>query len=112
MLSIFLVSLLGSAVFSLQAETPGIEQQKAAFTQLVQSGQMEQAYQLATALETELAGDADFDMAYGRIALQVGQNDRAVFALERVVAEKPAWQQARFTLAQAYYKTKNYPAAL
>lgn len=112
LLPIFLVSLFGSTVFSLQAETLSIEQQKTTFIQLVQSGQMEQAYQLATALETELAGDTDFDMAYGRIALQVGQNDRAVFALERVIAEKPGWQQARFTLAQAYYKTKNYPAAL
>lgn len=112
LLRIFILSLLGSFAFSLQAETLSIEQQKIKFIQLVQSGQLAEAYQLAEALEAELAGDADFDMAYGRIALQVGQSDRAVFALERVVAEKPAWQQARFTLAQAYYKTKNYPAAL
>ena len=111
-LRILILSLLSTPVCTLQAETLSIEQQKTKFIQLVQSGQMVQAFQLATALETELAGDADFDMAYGRIALEVGQNDRAVFALERVVAEKPAWQQARFTLAQAYYKTKNYPAAL
>lgn len=112
LLRIFILSLLSSVIFSLQAETLSIEQQKIKFIQLVQSGQLAEAYQLAEALEAQLAGDADFDMAYGRIALQVGQNDRAVFALERVVAEKPAWQQARFTLAQAYYKTKNYPAAL
>lgn len=107
-----LIILLGTAVFPLQAAPQNIEQQKAEFIQLVQSGQLEKAYQLAEALEAELAGDPDFDMAYGRIALQVGQHDRAVFALERVVAEKPQWQQARYTLAQAYYRTKNYPAAL
>ena len=105
-------SLLAITVFPLQASALAVSEQKANFIQLVQSGQLQQAYQLAEALEVELAGDPDFDMAYGRIALQVGQNDRAVFALERVVAEKPLWQQARFTLAQAYYKTKNYPAAL
>lgn len=104
--------LLSTAACPLIAAVQSTEQQKAEFIQLVQTGQLEQAYQLAEALEAELAGDPDFDMAYGRIALHVGQNDRAVFALERVVAEKPAWQQARFTLAQAYYKTKNYPAAL
>ncbi len=108
---IYVCGLLAVSVFPLQA-TAASSEQKANFIQFVQNGQMEQAYQLATALEAELAGDADFDMAYGRVALQVGQNDRAVFALERVVAEKPGWQQARFTLAQAYYKTKNYPAAL
>ncbi|MBU1620740.1 MAG: tetratricopeptide repeat protein [Gammaproteobacteria bacterium] len=104
--------LLSVAVSPLFAATQTTEQQKTEFIQLVKAGQLEQAYQLAEALELELAGDPDFDMAYGRIALHVGQNDRAVFALERVVAEKPQWQQARFTLAQAYYKTKNYPAAL
>lgn len=106
-----IVLLLGMASFLSLAATPSTEQQKAAFVQLVQSGQLEQAYQLAESLEIDLAGDPDFDMAYGRIALQVGQNDRAVFALERVIAEKPQWQQARFALAQAYFKTKNYPAA-
>jgi tetratricopeptide (TPR) repeat protein len=109
---ICMFSLLAVTGFPLQASTTAASQQKADFIQLVQSGQLQQAYQLAEALEAELAGDPDFDMAYGRIALQVGQNDRAVFALERVVSEKPSWQQARFTLAQAYYKIKNYPAAL
>lgn len=112
LLRILIGSLLCLPFCSVQAEPLNLEQQKTKFVQFVQSGQMQQAYQLASMLEHELAGDADFDMAYGRIALQVGQNDRAVFALERVVAEQPGWQQARFTLAQAYYKTKNYPAAL
>jgi tetratricopeptide (TPR) repeat protein len=112
LLNMAVIILLGTTVFPLSAGPQSIEQQKAEFVQLVQSGQLDRAYQLAAALEAELAGEPDFDMAYGRIALHVGQNDRAVFALERVVAEKPQWQQARFTLAQAYYKTKNYPAAL
>jgi tetratricopeptide (TPR) repeat protein len=109
--AIVLFSVLYASAFQVQAQTT-LEQKKAQFIQLVQAGQLDQAYQLAAALEPELAGDPDYDLAYGRIALQVGQNDRAVFALERAVAEKPQWQQARFTLAQAYYKTKNYPAAL
>lgn len=106
LLKIGLFILLSAAVSPLFAAAQNTEQQKAEFIQLVKAGQLDQAYQLAEALEMELAGDPDFDMAYGRIALHVGQNDRAVFALERVVAEKPQWQQARFTLAQAYYKTK------
>ena len=85
-LRLFIVSVLGGVVFSLQAETLTLEQQKAEFIRLVQSGQLEQAYQLAAALEAQLAGEPDFDMAYGRIALRVDQNDSAVFALERVVA--------------------------
>ncbi|WP_127026029.1 hypothetical protein [Rheinheimera mangrovi] len=111
-LRLFILNLMGGVVFSLHAETLTLEQQKAEFIRLVQSGQLEQAYLLAASLENQLAGEPDFDMAYGRIALRVEQNDSAVFALERVVADKPQWQQARFTLAQAYYKTKNYPAAL
>lgn len=88
-----------------------IEQQKSRFIQLVQAGQLNEAYQLASDLEIELSGDPDFDFAYGRIALSVGQFDRAVFALERAVAEQPQWHQARFILAQAYFTSKNYPAA-
>ena len=72
-LRLFIFSVLGSVVFSLQAETLTLEQQKAEFIRLVQSGQLEQAYQLAAALEAQLAGEPDFDMAYGRIALQVFQ---------------------------------------
>ncbi len=109
---LFVVTVLITAPFQLWAASSAESQPKNRFIQLVQSGQLQQAYQLAETLEDELAGDADFDMAYGQIALQVGQNDRAVFALERVVADKPLWLQARFSLAQAYYKTKNYPAAL
>jgi len=81
------------------------------FSRLAQQGQWQQAYQLATQLELDFAGEAEFDFAYGKVALQVGQNDVAVFALERVLAARPEWEQARFSLAQAYYLTGNYPAA-
>ena len=72
--------------------------------QLVVNGQMQQAYDLLTPHEFDLAGNADFDYLYGTAALDSGHPDLAIFALERVLAERPSFSGARLELARAYYE--------
>lgn len=57
--------------------------------QKIQENDANSAWQLATNLEDEHLGDVDFDFLYGLAALQVKENERAVYAFERVVANKP-----------------------
>lgn len=86
-----------------------------AFTQLKQNillDENQSAWQLALLLEPEHLGDVDFDFLYGIIALKVAENERAVYAFERVVANKPQWLDAQYYLASAYYAIKNYHAAI
>lgn len=70
------------------------------------------AWTYAKTLEEEYLGDVDFDFLYGLIALRINENERAVYAFERVVANKPNWLDARYYLANAYFKMKNYQAVI
>jgi len=60
----------------------------------------------------EYLGDVDFDFLYGIIALEKENTQLAVFAFERVVANKPLWLDAKYYLAKSYFRMKNYQAAL
>ncbi len=60
------------------------------------------AYQLLEPLESARAGDVEFDFLLGLAALEIGQNTRAVFALERVLAIDPNNTRARAEIARAY----------
>jgi hypothetical protein len=106
---IFLLLLTSTAI---EANT---FKQSSAFTQLKQKitlNENESAWQQATMLEAEYLGDVDFDFLYGLAALKVQEHERAVYAFERVVANKPSWLDAQYYLASAYYSTKNYLAAI
>ncbi len=59
------------------------------------------AFALLADAEPSRAGDPDFDVRLGVAALDAGQVTRAVFALERVLAVRPADAQARAELAHA-----------
>lgn len=61
-----------------------------------------EAYQLLEPLESARAGDRDYDFLLGLAALEAGQNTRAVFALERVLALDPNNTRARAEIARAY----------
>ena len=69
---------------------------------LLNQGKAGEAFQLLEPVEGARAGDASFDLLLGIAALESGQNTRAVFALERVLAVEPNNARARAEIARAY----------
>jgi outer membrane protein len=74
--------------------------------QQLDSGDAQGAYNLLIPLQSERAGDPDFDFLLGSAALALGKNTEAVFALERVLAVKPDSAPARALIARAYFNLK------
>ena len=62
------------------------------------------AYELLLPLEAQRAGDPEYDYLLGVAALDSGDRERAVFALERVLAVQPDNLRARAEIARAYYE--------
>lgn len=78
------------------------------------SGQYQQAYALGSENLEEWEGDPEFDFAYGLAALETGNANEAVFALERVAATSTDGvlrERSRLELARAYFVTNNLTAA-
>lgn len=71
-------------------------------SRLLADGKGGDAYALLESLEAERAGNVEYDLLLGLAALEVGQNTRAVFALERVLALDPNNLRARAEIARAY----------
>lgn len=71
-------------------------------TALLNAGKGSAAYALLEPKESDRAGDTSFDFLLGLAALEVGQNTRAVFALERVLAMEPNNARARAEIGRAY----------
>ena len=69
------------------------------------------AYALLLPLESQRAGDPEFDYLLGIAALDSGNGERAVFALERVLAVQPDNLQARAEIARAYLSLGEREAA-
>lgn len=69
---------------------------------LINSSKNAEAFALLDPLESERAGDRDYDLLLGIAAIEVGQATRAVFALERVLALDPNNVRARAEIARAY----------
>jgi tetratricopeptide (TPR) repeat protein len=69
------------------------------------------AYKLLLPLEPQRAGDPEFDYLLGIAALDAGDSERAIFALERVLAVQPDNLQARAEIARAYMATGEREAA-
>lgn len=70
--------------------------------QLLDEGKGRAAWELLESRESERAGDTYYDFLLGLAALEVGENTRAVFALERVLALDPSNLRARAEIARAY----------
>ena len=70
--------------------------------QLLRDRQHRQAYELLLPQEPARAGDPEFDYLLGIAALDAGDPERAVFALERVLAMQPNNHVARAEIARAY----------
>jgi len=69
---------------------------------LLAQKQPKQAYELLLPEEATRAGDPEFDYLLGLAALDSGDPERAVFALERVLAVQPNNHVARAEIARAY----------
>jgi tetratricopeptide (TPR) repeat protein len=70
---------------------------------LMEQKKGQEAYELLLPQEGARAGNPEFDYLLGISALEVGENERAVFALERVLAVQPNNHLARAEIARAYY---------
>ena len=79
--------------------------------QQLDGGNAQGAYNLLIPLQSERAGDPDFDYLLGSAALELGKNTEAVFALERVLAVQPNSAPARAQIARAYFNLKETEAA-
>lgn len=78
---------------------------------LLDGGNAQAAYELLHPLESERAGEPEFDYLLGVAALEIGRNTEAVFALERVLAVQPNSAPARAQIARAYFNLKETDTA-
>jgi len=81
---------------------------------LISQEAYQQAYDLGAANLDAWEGDAEFDYLFGLAALESGNSNESVFALERVaaVAEDAGLRSlARLELARAYFMTNNLSAS-
>lgn len=95
--------LAGLAAPPAAAGDPGLNDLR----RLVDSGQFEAAYKLAT-IQTGLLGSPHFDFLLGLAAVNSGHHAQGVFALERHLAVVPANDRARLELAKGYYELGDY----
>jgi tetratricopeptide (TPR) repeat protein len=104
-----LFSLALCLAFSLPADAqealdkPQVQALIAQGKKLVLSNELQAAYELLSPHEFQLAGNPDFDYLYGTAAVDTGHADLAIFALERVLQERPSFAGARLELARAYF---------
>jgi tetratricopeptide (TPR) repeat protein len=70
---------------------------------LIDENKASQAYSLLAPLQSQRAGEPDYDYLLAVAALDSGKPAEAVFALERFLAVNPDHGPARLELARAYY---------
>ncbi len=80
--------------------------------ELLSAGRHGEAYKSARRHRDQYEGDASFDLYYGVAALETGHLGEAVFALERVVMQRPSFFRGRLELARAYYRQGDHQAAI
>lgn len=69
---------------------------------LIDGGRGAEAYPLLAPQEDKRRGEAEFDLLLGIAAFEAGENTRALFALERVLAIEPGNARARAEIARVY----------
>jgi tetratricopeptide (TPR) repeat protein len=79
--------------------------------QFIDRNNAKAAYELLIPLQTERAGDPDYDLLLGVAANESGRHSEAVFALERVLAVQPNNARARAEIARAYFALGERPTA-
>jgi hypothetical protein len=78
---------------------------------MLDAGNARAAYDMLAPLQSDRAGDPEYDFLLGSAALEVGKNTEAVFALERVLAVQPDNGPARAQIARAYFNLKETETA-
>jgi tetratricopeptide (TPR) repeat protein len=110
-LSWLALATAGSAFAQAQAEPPAPAPQLRQAQTLIEDNKPEQAYALLAPLESELAGEPEYDYLLGVSALNSGKPSLAVFAFERVEATDPQYRNIGLWLAIAYYRSGNLERA-
>lgn len=109
--SSFVVSLflISTTVFAAENESPATEMDS-----LIALEEYQQAYDLGKGVLDDWEGDPEFDYIFGLAALESGNANESVFALERVAATStdPGLRSlASLELARAYFVTNNLDAS-
>lgn len=105
------LTLLLSFVFALPVAAFAADEILLNAKQNLDNGDPQAAYNLLIPLQSERAGDPEYDFLLGSAALGVGKNTEAVFALERVLAVAPDNAPARALIARAYFQLKETETA-
>ncbi len=103
-IGIFLLTVVSAANVQADAIDDAIQAQ-------LDSGQPEAAWSLAQQHLADRAGNPQFDFVAGLAALEAGQPQHAVMALERVLMVEPSNHRARLELARAYFLLGDYATA-
>jgi len=102
-----LVALLLCLAFSAHAADELLDTAQ----KMLGAGRGADAYALLVKEEDRRSGEPAFDLVLGAAALQAGQPTRAVFALERVLAQQPNNGDARALIGQAYLVLGEFEAS-
>lgn len=105
-----LILLSGSASAS-GNDSLSAEQVINTLRELVDSGQSEKAFTLASSERVRLEGYEEFDFYYGLAAAQTGHFQEALFPFERLTDLYPDNLRFRLELARALFYTGNYRLA-
>jgi hypothetical protein len=97
-----LVSSAIAAAFSVQAALADPTTLISAAKTELAAGNADAAFSALQAEEARYAGNIEFDYWLGLAANRAGKSGRAMFALERVLAQKPEHAAARLELATTY----------
>lgn len=76
--------------------------------QLFDSGNSQAAYDYALSEISKYEGDPTFDYYYGAAAIDIGEANEGVYALERVLIIQPNNHVARLELARGYFILEEY----
>lgn len=101
--------LISTSVFAAENESPVAEMDN-----LIALEQYQQAYDLGKGTLEEWEGDPEFDYVFGLAALESGNANESVFALERAAttsADTGLRSLASLELARAYFVTNNLDAS-
>ncbi len=80
-------------------------------SQMIEKGNASGAYQILEFLEDEYAGWWEYDYVLGVAALESGQANLAIIALQRAYAMNPRLAGVHIDLGRAYYEVNEYDTA-
>ncbi len=104
-------ALLSALLFAISLPVSAADDLLLKAKQQLDNGDAQGAYNLLIPLQSERAGDPDYDFLLGSAALGIGKNTEAVFALERVLAVQPNSAPARAQIARPYFNLKETETA-